>query len=95
MCGIVDIRIVALFVALSIARHAWIPPQRPALAVRWGQVYYVQDHCWAELGISGMLLMLSRLNVFKCNATVRVSNEVYIMRLYRLAVEHPNAAFGH
>jgi len=34
MCSIVDIRIVALFVAWSIARHAWIPPQRAALADR-------------------------------------------------------------
>lgn len=37
MGSIVDIRIVALFVAWSIARHAWIPPQRAALAGRWGQ----------------------------------------------------------
>lgn len=37
--GIVDIRIVGLllFVALLKARHAWIPPQRTALAGRRGQ----------------------------------------------------------
>jgi hypothetical protein len=49
--GIVDIRIVALllFVALLKARHAWIPPQRAALAGRRGQSYYVLDHCWVAL----------------------------------------------
>jgi hypothetical protein len=36
MRSIVDIRIVA-FVACGIARHAWIPPQRAALAGRRGQ----------------------------------------------------------
>ena len=46
MCSIVDIRIVALIVAWSIARHAWIPPQRTALAGRRGQCNYVLDHCW-------------------------------------------------
>jgi hypothetical protein len=49
MCSIVDIRIVALFVAWSIARHAWIPPQRTALAGRRGQSNYVLDHCWVVL----------------------------------------------
>jgi hypothetical protein len=49
--GIVDIRLVALllFVALLKARHAWIPPQRAALAGRRGQSYYVLDHCWVAL----------------------------------------------
>jgi hypothetical protein len=49
MCSIVDIRIVALIVAWSIARHAWIPPQRTALAGRRGQCSYVLDHCWVVL----------------------------------------------
>jgi hypothetical protein len=49
MCSIVDIRIVALIVAWSIARHAWIPPQRTALAGRRGQSNYVLDHCWVVL----------------------------------------------
>jgi hypothetical protein len=49
MCSIVDIRIVALIVAWSIARHAWIPPQRTALAGRRGQRSYVLDHCWVVL----------------------------------------------
>jgi hypothetical protein len=48
MLSIVDIRIVA-FVAGRIARHAWIPPQRTALAGRRGKRYYVLDHCWVAL----------------------------------------------
>lgn len=32
---IVDIRIVAFVVALSVSRHAWSAPQRAAFAVRW------------------------------------------------------------
>ena len=46
--SVVDIRIVP-FVAGLIARHAWIPPQRAALAGRRGQSYYVLDHCWVAL----------------------------------------------
>jgi hypothetical protein len=46
MCSIVDIRIVTLLLAWSIARHAWIPPQRAARAAPWGQSNYVLDHCW-------------------------------------------------
>jgi hypothetical protein len=46
--SIVDIRIVA-FVAWRIARHAWIPPQRTALAGRRGQRNYLLDHCWVVL----------------------------------------------
>jgi hypothetical protein len=42
--GVVDIRIVP-FVAGLIARHAWIPPQRAALADRRGQKNYVLKHC--------------------------------------------------
>lgn len=37
--------------------------------------------------------MLSRLFVFRCCATVRVSKAVYIMLLYRLIAEHPRMAF--
>ncbi len=47
LCGIVDIRIVALVVAWSVARHAWIPPQRTALAGRRGQQYKMLDH-WRD-----------------------------------------------
>jgi uncharacterized membrane protein YhfC len=48
MCSIVDIRIV---LAWSIARHAWIPPQRrAACAGRQGQrKNYLLDHCWVVL----------------------------------------------
>ena len=42
--SVVDIRIVP-FVAGLIARHAWIPPQRAALADRRGQRDYLLKHC--------------------------------------------------
>jgi hypothetical protein len=42
--SVVDIRIVP-FVAGLIARHAWIPPQRAALADRRGHKNYWLKHC--------------------------------------------------
>jgi hypothetical protein len=71
MWSIVDIRILA-FVAGLIARHAWIPPQRTALAGRRGQRYYVVDHCWAVLCFQKTRGCCIGLFVFGCNATVRV-----------------------
>jgi hypothetical protein len=51
-------------VALSIARHAWIPPQRAALAVRRGQIYYVLDHCWVVFDVSQRLVDVVSLECF-------------------------------
>lgn len=45
--GILDIWI--RIVAWPIPRHAWIPPQRTALAGRRGQTDYVLDHCQVVL----------------------------------------------
>jgi hypothetical protein len=77
MCSIVDIRILPLLVAGTKARHAWVFPQRPALADRW--VNYVLDHCWCRRVFLEALWLLRRLFVFRCVDTFGVSKAVYIM----------------
>lgn len=86
--GIVDIRIVGLllFVALLKARHAWIPPQRTALAGRRGQSYYVPDHCWVALSFQKVREFRVGLVVFN-SATVRVSKFGYITLQYSLVIQ--------
>jgi hypothetical protein len=76
--SIVDIRIVALLLARSKSRHAWIPPQRAAFAERRGQSNYVLDHCWVVLCFWQPVVAV-RLFVFDFVETLCVSDALYIM----------------
>ena len=76
--SIVDIRIVALLLARSKSRHAWIPPQRAAFAERRGQSNYVLDHCWVGVCFWQPVVAV-RLIVFDFVETLRVSDALYIM----------------